>query len=108
MPNSEPPYKVHVGGSATMIRVQPIDESTFRVAIEGRTNTTHTVAVSPAYYEKLTGKRVAPEVLVVKSFEFLLERESNTSILRSFELPVIGSYFPEYETTISTMLKGAA
>jgi len=43
-------------------------------------------------------------VLVEKSFEFLLDRESNTSILRSFELPVIGQYFPEYETTISKML----
>ncbi|MDX2343195.1 MAG: hypothetical protein QNL12_05390 [Acidimicrobiia bacterium] len=43
-------------------------------------------------------------VLVEKSFEFLLERESNTSILSSFELPVIDRYFPEYETTITKML----
>jgi uncharacterized membrane protein len=88
-----------------MITVQPIDETTFRVTVEGRTTTTtHTVTVSPSYYEKLTGKRVAPEVLVEKSFEFLLERENNTSILRSFELPVIGRYFPEYEKTIGSML----
>jgi len=60
MPNSEPPYKAHFGGSATMIRVQPIDQSTFRVTVEGRTKTTHTVTVRPSYYEKLTGKRVAP------------------------------------------------
>jgi hypothetical protein len=91
-----------------MIRVQPIDESTFRVTVEGRTTTTHMVTVSSAYCEKLTGKRVAPEVLVEKSFAFLLERESNTSILSSFDLPVIGRYFPEYEKTISTMLEGAA
>jgi hypothetical protein len=89
-----------------MITVQPIDQTTFRVTVEGRTTTTHTVTVSPSYYEKLTGKRVAPEVLVEKSFEFLLERESNTSILGSFELPVIGRYFPEYEKTIETMLAG--
>jgi len=88
-----------------MITVQPIDETTFRVTVEGRTTTSHTVTLSPSYYEKLTSKRVAPEVLVEKSFEFLLERESNTSILRSFELPVIGRYFPEYETTIGTMLE---
>jgi len=43
-----------------MIRVQPIDQSTFRVTVEGRTKTTHTVTVRPSYYEKLTGKRVAP------------------------------------------------
>ena len=87
-----------------MITVQPIDENTFRVTVEGRTTTTHTVTVSSSYYEKLTGKRVAPEVLVEKSFEFLLERESNTSILSSFELPVISRYFPEYEKTIGNML----
>lgn len=87
-----------------MITVQPIDETTFRVTVEGRTTTSHTVTLSPSYYEKLTRKRVPPEVLVEKSFEFLLERESNTSILRSFELPVIGRYFPEYETTIGAML----
>ena len=87
-----------------MITVQPIDETTFRVAVKGRTTTTHTVTVSPSYYEKLTGKRVEPEVLIEKSFEFLLERESNTSILSSFALPVIGTYFPEYETTIKKML----
>ncbi|MEA3274909.1 MAG: hypothetical protein U9Q81_06375 [Pseudomonadota bacterium] len=87
-----------------MITVQPIDENTFRVTVEGRTTTTHTVTLSSPYYEKLTDKRVAREVLVEKSFEFLLERESNTSILRSFELPVIGQYFPEYEKTIGKML----
>jgi hypothetical protein len=87
-----------------MITVQPIDKNTFRVTVEGRTTTTHTVTVSSSYYEKLTGKQVTPEVLVEKSFAFLLERESNTSILRSFELPVIGQYFPEYETTITNIV----
>jgi hypothetical protein len=87
-----------------MIRVQPIDESTFRVTVEGRTSTTHRVTVSPAYYEKLTGNRVAPALLIEKSFEFLLERESNTSILRSFELSVIGRYFPDYEKIIASRL----
>jgi len=90
-----------------MITVEPIDETTFRVTVEGRITTTHTVTVSSAYYKKLTGKRVTPEVLVEKSFEFLLQRESNTSILRSFALPAIGTYFPEYETTIGTMLEAA-
>jgi hypothetical protein len=87
-----------------MITVQPIDKNTFRVTVKGRTTTTHTVTLSSSYYEKLTGNQVTPEVLVEKSFAFLLERESNTSILRSFELPVIGQYFPEYETTITKMV----
>ncbi len=87
-----------------MINVQKIDDTTLKVTVTGPTTTTHTVSVDPAYYEKLTEQRVSVETLVKKSFEFLLERESNTSILRSFDLPVIGHYFPEYERTIQSML----
>ncbi len=87
-----------------MITIETIDERTFKVTIEGRSTTNHTVTVEPSYYEKLTGGRVPAEKLVKKSFEFLLERESNTSILRTFDLPVIGRYFPEYEGTIRKML----
>ena len=88
-----------------MISVNPIDKMTFEVIVEENMKTTHKVTVTPSYYEKLTQKRVTPEVLVEKSFEFLLDRESNTSILRNFELSVIGQYFPEYEETIRDMLE---
>ena len=88
-----------------MLTVKPIDSTTFEVMVEGTTTTTHKVTVTAPYWEKLTGKQVTPEVLVEKSFRFLLDRESNTSILRSFDLPVIGRYFPEYESTIQRMLK---
>ncbi len=87
-----------------MITVQKINETTFDVTVEERTTTSHRVTVEPGYYAKLTGGDVTPELLVEKSFEFLLEREPNTSILRSFDLPVIGRYFPEYERTIKGML----
>ena len=87
-----------------MITVNTIDNSNFEVMVDGNPNTTHRVTVTPSYYQKLTNGRVSPEVLVEKSFRFLLERESNTSILRSFDLPVIGQYFPEYEKTIKTLL----
>jgi hypothetical protein len=83
-----------------MVTVEAIDNMTFKVTVEGLTTTTHTVIVSPAYYEKLTSRRISVEELVRRSFEFLLERESNTSILRRFDLPEIGRYFPEYESTI--------
>ena len=41
-----------------------------------------------------------PVDLVRHSFAFLLEREPKTSILRRFDLTVIGRYFPEWERTI--------
>ena len=88
-----------------MITVQSVDSTTFKVTVEKGTTTDHTVTVSPDYYEKLTNKSVNPETLVKQSFVFLLERESNTSIMSSFDLPIIGQYFPEYEKTIRGMLK---
>jgi hypothetical protein len=86
-----------------MITVEKMDERTFKVTIENGTTTIHTVTVDPSYRRKLTGDRVSAEDLVKKSFEFLLERESNTSILPKFDLPVIQRYFSEYEGTIARM-----
>jgi hypothetical protein len=88
-----------------MITVKKIDDRTFEVTVADRTTTTHKVSVDPSYHEKLTGGHISAEKLLEKSFEFLLQRESNTSILRTFELPVIGRYFPEYETSIRNMIK---
>jgi hypothetical protein len=88
-----------------MITVKKIDDHTFEVTVANRTTTTHTVTIDPSYHGKLTGGYISAEKLIEKSFEFLLQRESNTSILRTFELPIIGRYFPEYETTIRNMLK---
>jgi hypothetical protein len=87
------------------ITIDKIDETTFKVTVSDRTTTTHLVTVAPEYLHKLTGGTVSAEKLVEKSFEFLLEREPNKSILRAFELPVIQRYFPEYEKAIRTMLK---
>lgn len=87
-----------------MIDVHEIDERTFKVTVKDAKTTTHEVTVDPAYHQKLSGGRVPPGTLVEKSFEFLLEREPNTSILQRFDLPVIARYFPEYERTIQRML----
>ena len=88
-----------------MITVNTVDSTSFEVIVEGPTTTTHRVTLTHLYYQKLTNNQIPPESLVEKSFEFLLERESNTSILSRFDLPVIERYFPEYEETIKTMLK---
>ena len=67
---------------------------------EGGSQTTHAVMVERTYRDKLAGTGVAVEKLVQKSFEFLLQREPKESILRSFQLPLIGRYFPEYENAM--------
>ena len=73
----------------------------FDVSVGGPSPTTHRVTASEDYVRSLTGGRAPGVEVVRKSFEFLLEREPNTSILRSFELRVIQQYFPEYEKVVS-------
>ena len=82
------------------IDVSKKDSETYEVTVGSSSTTTHTVKLKPDYYQKLTGGKVSPQILIEKSFEFLLERESNASILSRFDLPLIGRYFPEYEKEI--------
>lgn len=82
------------------IKVTALSETSFQVEVNSSRHTSHTVQVPIAYAQKLTKGQISTTKLVEKSFEFLLEREPNTSILRSFELSVIGRYFPEYERKI--------
>lgn len=42
---------------------------------------------------------------VSQMLKFLLEREPKEAILRSFDLTVIGRYFPEYERQIAKRLR---
>ena len=58
------------------------------------------VTVSEAELARFDTGAVDPTALLRRSFEFLLAREPKESILRSFELSVIGRYFPEYEREI--------
>jgi hypothetical protein len=59
--------------------------------------TRHAVSLSDELLARLRPGAAAPDELVRRSFDFLLAREPRASILREFELPVIGSYFPEWE-----------
>jgi len=89
-----------------MIQVETVDSTTFEVTVAGPPASTHTVTVSPDYHQQLTGGGVPAGELVRKSFEFLLQREPNTSILSRFDLRVIEQYFPEYGQTIRDMVGG--
>jgi hypothetical protein len=83
------------GGWACVIRVGGDPGATF-----------HHVAVSADDLYRYAPNGVTAERLVEASFTFLLERETRESILREFDLPEIGGYFPEYETEIRRRLGG--
>ena len=87
------------------IQVEKVHEGEYRVTVEeAGERTTHQVTLSPDYHHKLSGGAVAPEELIRRSFEFLLEHEPKESILARFDLPVIAHYFPEYEREIRRRL----
>ena len=88
-----------------MITVKLIKGSDFEVLVESKSITQHKVHVSNDVYKLLTDGKFSYENLIKVSFEFLLERESNNSILSQFDLKVISHYFPEYEKEIKKRLK---
>ena len=65
--------------------------------------TEHTVEVDHATLDDLA-PGATPDVLVRASFDFLLEREPRESIMRSFELPIIGRFFADYPDEIRRRL----
>ncbi len=83
-----------------MSRTDGGDPSVFDVRVaDERSTTQHRVTASNADLERLSSGR-APEDFIRACFGFLLEREPKESILRSFDVSVIGGYFPEFEREI--------
>ena len=77
----------------------------FTITISGEeTQTEHQVTLGRDYYQRLTNGLCEPEKLIEKSFEFLLKREPQESILPKFDLTVISTYFPEYEDVLKLQL----
>jgi hypothetical protein len=71
------------------------------VSVGGERGSRHTVSVRRADLDRYDPGASDPDDLVRRSFEFLLAREPASSILRSFDLPVIERYFPEYPREIA-------
>lgn len=63
--------------------------------------TRHSVTFTRADFQRLASSGEAPEGLVRRSIDFLLQREPKESILKSFALPDIGRYFPDFEAEIA-------
>jgi hypothetical protein len=88
------------------IAVTPTDEGWLcEVTVRDGGATHHRVRVSRADLARLAPGAADPEDLVWASFAFLLERESNESILRTFDLTVIGRYYPDYEREIGHRMR---
>ena len=82
------------------IFIKELSDNKFEITVNMKTITKHTVLLSDEYHSILTKKKITKKKLLKYSFQFLLDREPNTTILSSFELNIISKYFPEYENKI--------
>ena len=86
------------------IIIKELSENKFEITVSKKLVTKHTVLLTDELYDSLTKKKISKIKLLEHSFQFLLDREANTSILSFFELNIISKYFPEYETEIKKYL----
>ncbi len=67
-------------------------------------STRHRVTLADATYQKLTSVKVTPDECVEAAFKFLLERESKSDILPSFDINVINMSFASFEREFASYM----
>ena len=82
------------------ISIKKRTDDVFVVTIADSITTTHTVTVTDQSLTDLTDNNVTKTQLLEFSFNFLLDREPNTSILSSFDINVITKYFSDYRDEV--------
>jgi len=87
-----------------MISVEAIDNNSFKVSVTKGFSTEHIVLLNNHFHQDVTNNKITKIELITHSFEFLLKRESNQSILKKFNLEVISQYFPEYIDEIKKII----
>ena len=78
------------------ISIEKRNDNVFEVTVADSVTTTHTVTVTDQSLTDLTDNNTTKTQLLEFSFNFLLDRELNTSILSSFDIKVISKYFSDY------------
>ena len=86
------------------IFIRELLDNKFEITVKKRIITKHIVILTNEYHDSVTKKKISKKKLLEYSFQFLMKREPNTSILSFFELNIISKYFPEYEEEIKKVL----
>ena len=81
--------------------ITELSKDKFEITVKANHITKHVVSVTDEMLFNLTKNKISKKELLNFSFNFLLARETNTSILSSFDLTVISKYFPEYTKKVS-------
>ena len=86
--------------SRTSFSIEKQTDDVFVVTVADSVTTTHTVTVSDQSFTDLAGDNTTKTELLEFSFNFLLDKEPNTSILSSFDINVISRYFSDYRDEV--------
>ena len=82
------------------ISIKKLRDDVFQVTVADSMTTTHEVTVNDQSLTDLTENKMTKTQLLKFSFNFLLDREPNTSILSSFDINVISKYFSDYRDEV--------
>lgn len=82
-------------------RSNKIVEFSVIVAI-GDNEHTYDVILPIEYYKSISKESCSEKEFVQKAFRFLVEHEAPDEILATFELPVIQTYFSNFEASVMT------
>ena len=82
------------------LSIKKLSDDVFTVTVAETLTTTHTVTVTDQSLTDLAGDNTTKTELLEFSFNFLLDREPNTSILSSFDINVISKYFSDYRDKV--------
>ena len=82
------------------ISIRKLSDDVFTVTVSEASTTTHTVTITDQSLNDLTDNNVTKTQLLKFSFNFLLDREPNTSVLSSFDINVISKYFYDYKDEV--------
>ena len=83
------------------VSIKRRNDDVFEVTVADSITTIHAVTVTGESLTELTDNNVTKKQLLEFSFNFLLDREPNTSILTSFDIDVISKYFPNYREEVN-------
>ena len=82
------------------VSIKKLSDDVFEVTVAKTLTTTHTVTVTDQSLTDFTDDNATKTQLLEFSFNFLLDREPNTSILSSFDINVISKYFYDYKEEV--------
>ena len=86
--------------SRTSFSIEKQTDEVFVVTVADGITTTHTVTVTDQSLTDLADDNTTKTELLEFSFNFLLDREPNTSILSKFDINVISNYFSNYNDEV--------